>query len=379
MLPSLIVTIAELPRLPNGKLDRRALPAPELHADAAAPLAPRDRLELQLVQLWEELLARRPISVTDHFFALGGHSLLAVRLMARLREITGVALPLATLFRHPTIEQLARVLRGQIAPAAPSALVGIATAGSNRPLFCIHPLGGNVLCYAQLARHLAPDQPVYGIQSLGLEPDQPLLTQLEAMAAHYCEAIRALQPTGPYLLCGWSVGGIIALEIAQQLRAQGQAVALLALLDSYLPKQGRRLPADHLLLVGMAQQLGVPLEPATLAPLTADQQLAYVLAQARHSGATLPGLDLAQFGRLFAVYKANAQALLGYVPRAYPGRVALFQATDAPHGPDPLAGWAALAEAGVEVYAVAAEHETMLREPQVRELADRLREAIARA
>jgi len=380
MIPSLIVTIAELPHLPNGKLDRRALPSPDLRADAATPLAPRDRLELQLVQLWEELLNVRPISVTDHFFALGGHSLLAVRLMARLRELTGVALPLATLFRHPTVEQLARVLRGQAAPAAPSVLVGIATTGSNRPLFCIHPLGGNVLCYAQLARQLAPDQPVYGIQSLGLEHDQPLLTQLEAMAAHYLETIRVLQPTGPYLLCGWSVGGIIALEIAQQLRAQGQAVALLALLDSYLPQPlSRRLPADHLLLVSMAQQLGVRLELATLEPLAAEQQLAYVLEQTQQSAATLPGLDLAQFGRLFAVYKANAQALLGYTPRAYPGRVALFRAAETAQAQDPVAGWAALAEGGVELYDIAAGHETMLHEPHVRDLADQLREAIARA
>jgi aspartate racemase len=380
MLPSAFVQLDALPRTPTGKLDRNALPAPELRAASAAYVAPRDRLELQLVQLWEELLVARPIGVTDPFFALGGHSLLAVRLMARLRELTGVALSLATLFRHPTIAQLARVLRDQAAPAAPAALVGITTGGTNPPLFCIHPLGGNVLCYAQLARQLGPAQPVYGLQAPGLEHDQALPTTVESMAAEYVAAIRAFQPAGPYLLCGWSVGGVIAFEIAQQLTGQGQPVALLALLDSPASQPIRvRAPDDHWLLIGMAQQLGLNPDHAALQPLDAEQQLASVLALAQRSDALLPGLDLAQLRRLFAVYKANAYALLGYRPRAYAGRVTLFQAHATAQVSDLAPGWRALARRGVASWAIPGDHDTMLQEPYVRVLADRLTAAIAQA
>jgi thioesterase domain-containing protein/aryl carrier-like protein len=377
MIPAVFVLLDALPLTPTGKLDRRALPAPALRADSAA-VAPRDRLELQLVQLWEELLDVRPIGVTDPFFALGGHSLLAVRLMAQLRELTGVALPIATLFHHPTIEQLAQLLRDQTAPAAPSALVGITTTGTKRPLFCVHPLGGNVLCYAQLARLLGPEQPVYGIQSLGLEHDQALPTDVEGMAAEYVEAIRAFQPTGPYLLCGWSVGGVIALEIAQQLAAQEQTVALLALIDSYTP-QAIALPTleDRHLLVLMVRQLGVTLDPMALQPLDAEQQLAYALVQAQRVDAMLPGLDLAQFRRLFVVYKANALALLRYVPRPYRGRMTLFRAAVGLGGVDPTQGWDALATEGIALCDVAGEHDSMLQEPHVRMLAERLSAAIA--
>jgi len=379
MIPSSFVLLDKLPLTPTGKLDRRALPVPALRADSAAAVAPRDRLELQLVQLWEELLTVRPIGVTDPFFALGGHSLLAVRLMARLRELTGVALPIATLFRHPTIAQLAQLLRDQTAPAAPSALVGIATGGTNRPLFCVHPLGGNVLCYAQLARQLGPEQPVYGIQSLGLEHDQALPTDVESMAAMYVEAIRTFQPVGPYLLAGWSVGGLIALEIAQQLHAQGQTVALLALIDSYTPQaMALPMPEDRQLLVLMARQLGVALDATALRPLDAEQQLAYVLTQAQRSDALLPGLDQAQFGRLFAVYKANALALLRYTPRSYAGRVTLFRAAVGLGEGDAAPGWDALASQGVALYDVPGEHDTMLNEPYVRVLAEQLNAAIAR-
>jgi amino acid adenylation domain-containing protein len=379
MIPAVFVRLDALPLTPTGKLDRRALPKPTLRAESAA-VAPRDRLELQLVQLWEELLDVRPIGVTDSFFALGGHSLLAVRLMARLRELTGVALPIATLFHHPTIAQLARVLRDQAAPAAPSALVGIATGGTNRPLFCVHPLGGNVLCYAQLARQLGPAQPVYGIQSLGLERDQALPTDVESMAAEYVAAIRTFQPIGPYLLCGWSVGGLIALEIAQQLGAQGQPVALLALIDSYTPQaMALPMPEDRQLLAMMARQLDLALDPAALRPLDAEQQLAYVLAQAQRSDAPLPGLDLAQLGRLFAVYKSNAHALLRYTPRPYAGRVTLFRAAVGLGGVDPALGWDALAGAGVALCDVPGEHDTLLKEPHVRALAEQLSAAIRQA
>jgi thioesterase domain-containing protein len=221
---------------------------------------------------------------------------------------------------------------------------------------------------------------VYGIQSLGLEHDQALPADVEGMVAAYVAAIRVVQPAGPYLLCGWSVGGVIALEIAQQLDAHGQTVALLALLDSHAPQPiKRQVPNEDQLLVGMARQLGLMIEPVALQPLDAEQQLAYVLAQAQRNDALSPGLDLAQFQRLFAVYRANALALLRYVPRPYAGRVTLFRVDAAAEGRDPVPGWSMLAIGGVTIFDVPGEHDTMLQEPYVRVLADHLMEAIVQA
>jgi len=250
MVPADFVVLERLPMLPSGKLDRRALPAPPprrgTQAGEAGHVAPRTPLEEMLAGLWSEVLGVERIGVRDSFFALGGHSLLAVRLMARIRERCGRELPLATLFRAATVERLAALLLAGSAPPTRMAVVEL-TAPVNgfqaRPFFCVHPAGGNVLCYAELARALGPDQPFYGLQLPDLEVLGPTPT-VEAMAAHYVAAIAAVSPVGPYALGGWSLGGAIAYEMACQLRAAGREVDLLALIDpSPLPRGALPFPA----------------------------------------------------------------------------------------------------------------------------------------
>src|SRR5207237_121289 len=171
------------------------------------------------------------IGVHDNFFELGGHSLLAVRLFALLEKRFNKRLPLATLFQAPTIAQLATTIEGD-ASREPSSLVPIQTLGTRPSFFCIHAVGGNVLEYYDLARHLGNDQPFYGLQSVGLSDGNGPHARIEDMAAHYVKEIRELQPIGPYFIGGRSLGGIIAYDAARQLKEQGQEVALLALLDS---------------------------------------------------------------------------------------------------------------------------------------------------
>ena len=216
LLPTTFVRLDALPRTPVGKLDQAALvSAPQRvgpgHADTY--VAPRDLWELRLARLWEELLDVHPVGVTDNFFDLGGHSLLAVRLQLRVQEEFGPELPLAILFQESTIEALARRLRGPAPAAAWSPLVPIQVGGGEPP-FCVHPVGGHVGCYAPLARHLGSDQPFYGLQAAGLEGDQEPGDEVEAMAARYLAAVRAVQPHGPYRLGGWSFGGLVAFAMA---------------------------------------------------------------------------------------------------------------------------------------------------------------------
>ena len=244
MVPSALVQVESLPLTPNGKVDRRALPAPGLaRTDLERTyVAPRDALEMQLAAVWEKILGIESIGIRDNFFDLGGHSLLAVRLLAQVEKVSGKKLPLVTLFQAPTVEQLAKILRQEEWKAPWSSLVAIQPLGSKLPFFCVHAAAGNVFFYSDLARHLGPDQPFYGLQAQGLDGDQEPCTRVEEMASHYIKEICTVQPEGPYLLGGLSFGGIMAYEMAQQLQAQGQKVGLLVLFDTWGPGYPRISP-----------------------------------------------------------------------------------------------------------------------------------------
>lgn len=222
-------------------------------------VASRDSIEQQLTNLWEELLGSHPIGIEDNFFELGGHSLMAVRLFTQIETVLGKQLPLSILLQAPTIKELAAVLRQKEAISS-SPLVKIQAGGSHKPpLFCIHGGGFNVLIYRDLALGLEPDQPVYGLQARGLvgdeAPDIPIRDRLEEIATDYVEQIQTIQPQGPYLLAGLSNGGNIALEMAQQLQAQGHQVSLVALFDCYGPGNPRLLPPCPRLLSSLKYAL----------------------------------------------------------------------------------------------------------------------------
>jgi amino acid adenylation domain-containing protein len=260
-----------------------------------------------------------------------------------------------------------------------------------RPLFLVHPVGGNVLCYAELARRLGEGQPVYGLQSLGLGGGAPE-ERVEEMAATYVAALREAQPRGPYRLGGWSIGGAIAYETAQELRRGGHEVELLALLDSLAPARAREEePAEideALLLAGLAHDLGglagrpLVIAPEELAGLSPEAGLSRVVEKARAAGALEalgPGVGEEQIGRLFRVFRANVRAVRAYRPEPYPGRAVLFVTHDNPERGrlgDTL-GWERLVQGGLASGELPGGHYALLREPVVAELAARLRERLA--
>jgi len=394
-VPTAIVVLDALPLTPNGKVDRRNLPdsvgtRPGLEGGSVAP---RDTLELQLVQVWEEILDARPIGVTDNFFELGGHSLIALRLMAKIQKRFGRELPLSSLFHGATIEHLAGLLR-QDSVSSWSALVPIQPYGLKPPFFCIHPIGGDVLCYYHLAQHLGVDQPFYALQAHNLAEESDRYVSIEELAADYLEIVRGVQADGPYLLGGWSFGGVVAFEMAQQLRRQGKDVRLLALFDTWSPK---KLPKvnDQMLLAALARDyarangktLTLPVE--ALDAMTGDEQLNYVLELLKETQLVSAELDLGWFGRYFKGWKARNQAIHNFVPQSYDGAISLYRAgeTDLETSQsfaelgvdleDATLGWAELCTQPVQVQMVAGYHETMLDEPHVRALAQRLTNCIA--
>ncbi len=378
MVPAAFVMLDALPLTPNGKLDRRALPAPDWSAEGARSLImPRDNLELQLVRMWEEVLDVHPIGVTDNFFERGGHSLAAVALVAQIHKRFKHDLPLATLFQVPTVEQMAGLLRGQAGSLQYSPLVRIQPAGARRPLFLVHPAGGNVLCFGRLAQLLGPDQPSYGLQARGLDAGQQPLAQIEEMAALYIEAMRTVQAHGPYCLAGWSMGGLVAFEIAQQLRRQGDEVALLALFDTGAPLAAADPPNDAHLLADVIGMERLPLPFEDFECLDRDEQLRLTLEALKRSNLLPPDADLPHARRLLEVFKASVTAVAHYAPQVYPDQITLFRTApeqpDEPQSDDPTMGWSQLAVQPIEVYPIPGTHSTLLFEPHVRVLAEQLR------
>jgi len=239
MTPSLFVFLKAMPLTANNKVDLRALPAPaSSFIDGVVHVGPRDRVEVQLTALWQQVLGVAKIGIHDNFFDLGGHSLTATQLFFLIEQVYGRHLPLATLFQAPTIAELASVLsREQWTPPWQS-LVAIQPSGTAIPIFMVPGVGGNVLVFAQLARQLGSDQPFYGLQARGLDGKESPFTTVVEMARHYIAEIRTLRPRGPYILLGVCTGGLIAYEMAQQLFEQGEAVTLVVM-DTWHPTSYR--------------------------------------------------------------------------------------------------------------------------------------------
>jgi amino acid adenylation domain-containing protein len=237
MVPTAWISLPELPLTANGKLDRDRLPAPgEEHlAREQGDIRPPTAAERRVIKCFEEVLGVEPVGAEDDFFALGGHSLLAVTLFGELERIGGKRLPLSTIFEAPTPRALAALIGSEAPRARWDNLIALKPQGSRPPLFAVTAGDGNIVGFAPLARHMPAEQPFYALQPSGLDGHRPLDNGIEAMAARYLAALRRVQPHGPYLLAGRCNGATVAYEMAQQLRAAGEEVPLLAALDSSPP------------------------------------------------------------------------------------------------------------------------------------------------
>jgi len=398
MIPSVFVTKESLPLTPNGKIDRKTLeqlPLDNWKDSEETFIAPRDSIELQLVQIWEDVLNVRPIGVRDNFFELGGHSLLAVRLMAQIGQQLNKHLPLATLFQGATIEQLATLLQKQTDDSTFwSSLVPIQSKGSKPPFFCVPGVGGHVLYFYELARELGKEQPFYALQPVGLDGKNVPHTCVEDMAAHYIRELQTIQPQGPYLLGGHSFGGLVAFEMSQQLQQQGQVVALLALFDSVVPRyfneQKRVDWTDARWLIEIAhfieQISGIRLDftEETLCSLAPDEQLKYFHEQLKKAHFLPQGTDIKLVRGLVQVFKAQLQT--HYAPTAKIPHIVLFRAsepipekshTETMATDEPLSNsywnWNQFAENPVTVHWVAGNHFNMMNPPHVLVLAEQLK------
>ncbi|MFF2141522.1 amino acid adenylation domain-containing protein [Kitasatospora sp. NPDC058190] len=330
MVPSAVVLLDRLPLTANGKLDRRALPAPEA-PPAGAGRPPRSPREQQLCQLFGEVLGLASVGVEDDFFALGGHSLLVVRLAGRIREVLGLEVGIGTLFQVSSVAALDAALSGATEDAdALDVLLPLrpVAPGRKRPLFAVHPAGGLSWCYTGLIRHLPADVPIYGLQAQGVgaaTARRPLPATMEELAAHYADRLREIQPEGPYRLLGWSTGGIIAHAVAVRLQELGRQVELLAILDAYPAEGFRALPVPD-----QAEALEALLTMGGFGPADLDGQpleLEAVIDLLSREGSPLAGLDEVTVTALNEIYLNTNHLVRGYDHRRFDGDVLFFRAT----------------------------------------------------
>ena len=348
-------------------------------------LTPRNETEKALVEIWQNLLGVDRVGIHDNFFDLGGHSLLAVRLISQVGKLTGERLTLASILRAPTIEEQAKLLRQNGRMTQRSYLVPIQPEGGRRPLFCVHAHDGNVLFWKELSHRLGPDQPFYGIPARGLDGTLAPDDRLEDMASRYAREIKSFQPEGPYFLGGHCMGGVVAFEMAQQLHAQGDKVALLALIDSFPPNQeslGSTLSIQNKIKESI--QL-IKLHSSNLLLLQNGEKLRYLQTRSNrllykiYMSVGVPRVSTARVRR--NILNAGIQAMKNYKPKVYPGSINLFRATELParFNGDPQMGWARLAAGGLETHLIPGYFSQIVYEPRVRVLAEKLRDCLDRA
>ncbi|TGA95241.1 non-ribosomal peptide synthetase, partial [Streptomyces palmae] len=325
LVPAAVVVLHRLPVTPNGKLDRAALPAPEFNT-AAVSRKPRTPVEEVLCRLFAEVLGLPEVGAEDSFFDLGGHSLLATRLASQVGAALGVELQVRTLFQAPSPAALAETLGSSDPRHALDVLLPLRTAGTQAPLFCVHPAGGIGWLYAGMLPHLDPDRPLYGLQARGLDGSEDLPDTVEEMAADYLEHVRAIQPTGPYHLLGWSFGGVVAHEMAVRLQQDGEQVALLAALDAYPYGDGFQpdmppMDAPGLLAV-LRDAAGQDGDAAEAEPAEGSA------AQGPPAEGLLPAdiLDERTLTALTAVYNNNVRIHQTFTPGRFHGDLLLFTA-----------------------------------------------------
>lgn len=377
MVPTWIVPLDHMPVTPSGKVDRRSLPAPSQRAVAVAAAAANDGpLERELVAMWREVLRSDLTSAGDDFFQAGGTSLAAMRLCAMIERRAGVFVPVASLYDNPTARGMAEVIRRLREPgnAAPPKLVMPFREGDAAPLFCIPGEGGNAMVFGELAKHFPDGHPVLGLNYPGSDGSEPPLETIESIAARHADEIRRVAPAGPRRLLGYSMGGLIALELARQFQAAGEPFELLVLLDSFLRESFRHRSGFTRMAIRFARDASRPVR-RLMGGVGEDDE--HALA----SGGERSGVQ----GVLHRVTAASGKAFARYDHGTYDGPTLQVMARDVPAWSyfridDPTGGWhAVIAPGQLQSESADGTHASMLRQPRVAALAQALSEHLCGA
>jgi len=342
-----------------------------------------DPIEIQLLELWRSMLGVESISADTNVFSLGVSSLSILRLVTRMNSLYSMGFGLASLISAPTIKMVAELVRKRYAPNTVTSLVPIQPVGTKRPLYIVHGAGGNVVNFYGLTTRIGADQPVYGVQAQALEVDQPALLCIEDMAAHYLMEIRRVQPKGPYHLLGYSFGGVVVLEMAHQLRAVGEQVGLLGMLDTrardYIGGTGTQTPsgksAKHGRLIEyFHRNRGHESRKAWWGYFTNDLKERRVRYVTRLAGSIFHAIPTF----LKNTHEINSFAARNYRVRPISDKLTLFRASkQAGESVPPDNGWGAIFEKGIEIHEIPGDHWQVLSEPGIDVLAQSIRDCLS--
>ncbi|MER6031536.1 amino acid adenylation domain-containing protein [Streptomyces sp. NPDC001851] len=362
MVPGAFVVVGDWPLTPNGKLDRRALPAPA-PVTGRSTRPPRSPQEELLCRLFAEVLGAQDVGVDDNFFELGGHSLLAARLVSRVGAVLGRTPALRDVFAAPTPARLAAQLSDGDGSAF-DVLLPLRTEGTARPLFCVHPVAGLSWRYASLLTGLDADHPVYGLQARGLRGTEPLAASLDELAEDYVREIRRVQPEGPYHLLGWSLGGILAQAVATTLQAHGHEVGLLAVLDAYPAAPGAPGTGDPRRILsqmhdGYAEVYGLP-DGAAQSPPEPEEMRARIVDWLGRGESELRHLDDEQRAAALDVMVNTVAITSDHRPRLFHGTMVLVVAARRRGEWSVPEAWKQHLDGELEIHEVDCEHHRML-------------------
>jgi len=375
MIPAAFMVLDGFPMTPSGKIDRKMLPPPvrDDHSDRQVFAAPRNDVESRLSHIWEEILGVRPVGIQDDFCDLGGDSLSAVRLLARVKQEFGEELPLAALVEAPTVETLSEILcpNGRVLPS--NSMVTFQSQGSRPPLILCPGIDGHAFRFRALARRLGPDLPVYSLRLPYQGGLWPRLSTHEELAAHCLRDIQERQPSGPYYLAGYSFGGLVVFEIAQQLIDRGEQVGMVALLDAEEWRFKRRITTSGTASEKRTRRLALLKRICSSPRETLLEKIRPRVAQLVCSLCAALSRPIPE--RLVNLEDMNRFRANRYVPRVYPGRLTLIRThpSSGRRGEDYELGWSGLAAGGIEVHETPGGHLEITQEPYVRVLAQKLR------
>ena len=421
MVPTRCVALTSFPTMPNGKINTKAFPPIAFDSDGETYVEPRNELERKLVKIWIELLGIERVGVFDNFFELGGHSLLVASLMSHLQDQFGIRISIRTLFEKPTVAQLCNELLNQlqesenvgksagksIIETLPSTLAyrdkasardekmsdgqSIATFSPiiitlrngdshSTPLFFVHAAGGAVGCYRDLTRHISMGRPIYGIQSIYMIGTVSEMYTLEKLAACYIAQIQSIQKKGPYAIAGWSVGGVIALEIARLLVAQGEKIEFLGLIDSVPPVSVDPAELSRMSVQGFAKELNV--SPPSLAQDVYSVEMDDALLHNLHELAQAKNQAIAQLGysdfhHLFYIFKHNLEMCTTHQYKSYDGVVDLLLSRETRSRKDLDTQWSDRITGKLQRHDLTGDHYSILKMPAVLELAGTLNRILA--
>lgn len=384
MVPGAWVPLDGLPLTSNGKIDKKALPEFDASQQVKDQYAgPRNAMDRIMVGIWQEALGMERLGIEDNFFELGGHSLIAVQIMTKFEKATGKNLPLAILYKYPTIRALVDSIEEEAGTDKIwKSLVPIKTTGSKIPIYIVHGDGLNVLNFSPLANYVDPEQPVYGLQAHGLDGDESPLDDMSEIARHYINEILEHNPEGPYAIGGYSFGGYVAVEMRKQLVAMGKEVKLLAMFDTnaettiynkewsvnFSRKFKRQFPK---LLFFTKSFFRRPV-------VTVQYQANYVRELGYKTGLLKRPEPTGIYVRFNKINEKHGSAFKKYTLEPFDGKIHLFRSKYRIYFVDDARylGWSDYARKGVEVYEVPGDHKTMFQLPHAKELAESLQRAL---